>query len=65
MSRGPSLSRSRCSALKYYVETKFGRVVSNSSAGAHDPDAVLVVDVAAYGLVGDIHDPNVYHSNPR
>jgi soluble lytic murein transglycosylase-like protein len=39
-----------------YVETKFGRVVSNSSAGAQGPMQFLPSTWAAYGLGGDIHD---------
>ncbi len=41
-----------------YVETKFGRVVSNSSAGAQGPMQFLPATWAAYGLGGDIHDPH-------
>jgi membrane-bound lytic murein transglycosylase B len=41
-----------------YVETKFGRVVSNSSAGAQGPMQFLPSTWAAYGLGGDIHDPH-------
>ena len=40
-----------------YVETKFGRVVSNSSAGAQGPMQFLPSTWAAYGLGGDIRDP--------
>jgi soluble lytic murein transglycosylase-like protein len=41
-----------------YVETKFGRVVSNSSAGAQGPMQFLPATWAAYGLGGNIHDPH-------
>jgi transglycosylase-like protein with SLT domain len=40
-----------------YVETKFGRVVSNSSAGAQGPMQFLPSTWAAYGLGGEILDP--------
>jgi membrane-bound lytic murein transglycosylase B len=41
-----------------YVETKFGRVISNSSAGAQGPMQFLPTTWAAYGLGGDVHDPH-------
>jgi soluble lytic murein transglycosylase-like protein len=41
-----------------YVETKFGRVVSHSSAGAQGPMQFLPSTWAAYGLGGDIRDPH-------
>jgi hypothetical protein len=41
-----------------YVETKFGRVVSNSAAGAQGPMQFLPSTWASYGLGGDIHDPH-------
>lgn len=41
-----------------YTETKFGRVVSNSAAGAQGPMQFLPSTWAAYGLGGDIHDPH-------
>lgn len=39
-----------------YVESKFGRVKSSSSAGAQGPMQFLPSTWAAYGLGGDIHD---------
>ena len=41
-----------------YVESKFGRVVSNSAAGAQGPMQFLPSTWAAYGLGGDVHDPH-------
>ncbi|HEV2754326.1 MAG TPA: lytic transglycosylase domain-containing protein [Actinomycetota bacterium] len=40
-----------------YVETKFGRVRSSSSAGAQGPMQFLPTTWDAYGLGGDIDDP--------
>ncbi|MDQ4125969.1 MAG: transglycosylase SLT domain-containing protein, partial [Actinomycetota bacterium] len=40
-----------------YVETKFNRVRSSSSAGAQGPMQFLPSTWDAYGLGGDIHDP--------
>lgn len=40
-----------------YVETKFGRVRSSSSAGAQGPMQFLPSTWDAYGLGGDIDDP--------
>jgi len=39
-----------------YVESKFGRVVSASSAGAQGPMQFIPSTWAAYGLSGDVHD---------
>ena len=41
-----------------YVETKFGRVVSNSPAGAQGPMQFLPSTWVAYGMGGDIRDPH-------
>jgi soluble lytic murein transglycosylase-like protein len=40
------------------VETKFGRVVSNSVAGAQGPMQFIPTTWATYGHGGDIHDPH-------
>ena len=39
-----------------FIETKFGRVRSSSSAGAQGPMQFLPSTWATYGLGGDIHD---------
>ena len=41
-----------------YTESKFGRVVSASSAGAQGPMQFMPSTWAAYGLGGDVHDPH-------
>ena len=41
-----------------YAESKFGRVVSSSSAGAQGPMQFSPSTWAAYGLGGDVHDPH-------
>jgi Transglycosylase SLT domain len=41
-----------------FVESKFGRVRTASSAGAQGPMQFLPATWAAYGLGGDIHDPH-------
>ena len=39
------------------VESRFGRVVSDSGAGAQGPMQFIPATWAAYGLGGDVHDP--------
>jgi len=41
-----------------YVESKFGRVVSASSAGAQGPMQFIPATWARYGMGGDVHDPH-------
>jgi soluble lytic murein transglycosylase-like protein len=41
-----------------YIESKFGRVVSASSAGAQGPMQFIPSTWGAYGLGGDVHDPH-------
>ncbi|MFN2544162.1 MAG: transglycosylase SLT domain-containing protein [Actinomycetota bacterium] len=41
-----------------YVESKFGRVRSNSSAGAQGPMQFIPSTWRAYGMGGDVHDPH-------
>jgi soluble lytic murein transglycosylase-like protein len=41
-----------------FIESRFGRVVSNSSAGAQGPMQFIPATWAAYGLGGDVHDPH-------
>jgi hypothetical protein len=41
-----------------HVESKFGRVRSNSSAGAQGPMQFISSTWDAYGMGGDVHDPH-------
>ena len=41
-----------------FIESKFGRVVSASSAGAQGPMQFILPTWKAYGLGGDVHDPH-------
>jgi soluble lytic murein transglycosylase-like protein len=45
-------------AAVMYVESKFGRVRSASTAGAQGPMQFIPSTWAGYGLGGDIHDPH-------
>jgi Transglycosylase SLT domain len=45
-------------AAVMYVESKFGRVRSASTAGAQGPMQFIPSTWAAYGMGGDIHDPH-------
>jgi soluble lytic murein transglycosylase-like protein len=48
----------RLLAAVNFVESKFGRARSASSAGAQGPMQFLPSTWAAYGLGGDVHDPH-------
>lgn len=39
------------------IETRFGRIVSRSTAGAAGPMQFIASTWAAYGMGGDVHDP--------
>jgi hypothetical protein len=40
-----------------FIESRFGRVISNSSVGAQGPMQFISSTWGAYGLGGDVHDP--------
>lgn len=44
-------------AAVMYVESKFGRVLSTSTAGAQGPMQFIPSTWAGYGMGGDVHDP--------
>jgi hypothetical protein len=44
-------------AAVHFIETRFGRVVSASSAGAQGPMQFILSTWRAYGLGGDVRDP--------
>jgi len=45
-------------AAVMYVESKFGRVLSTSTAGAQGPMQFIPSTWAGYGMGGDVHDPH-------
>jgi hypothetical protein len=45
-------------AAVMYVESKFGRVLSTSTAGAQGPMQFIPSTWGAYGMGGDVHDPH-------